>query len=63
MTSRGQSQKSRQQQNTRETLCERMAGFLKALGLENKPEYTEKIPETLTDRDFSIHDVSERWGP
>ena len=42
-----------------------MAGFLKALGLENKPEYAEKIPDTLTDQDFQVHDVSlaiQEWG-
>lgn len=58
MTSRQQNQKRQQQLKRKETLCERMAGFLKALGLENKPEYTEKIPETLTDQDFHVHDVS-----
>ena len=63
MTSRQQNQK-RQQEDQRkkrkrkETLCERMAGFLKALGLESKPEYAEKIPETLTEGDFHVHDVS-----
>ena len=36
-----------------------MAAFLKALGLENKPEYTEKIPEALSEKDFRIHDVSD----
>lgn len=35
-----------------------MAGFLKALGLESKPEYIEKIPETLCEDDFHLHDVS-----
>ena len=45
-------------QQPKRTLCERMAAFLKALGLENKPEYTEKIPESLSDGDFHIHDVS-----
>ena len=45
-------------QQPKRTLCERMAAFLKALGLENKPEYTEKIPEALCDEDFHIHDVS-----
>ena len=49
--------------NKKETLCDRMAGFLKALGLENKPEYVEKIPETLCDQDFSPHDVSSRALP
>lgn len=44
-------------QKQQETICDRMAGFLKALGLENKPEYSEKIPETLCDEDFHIHDV------
>jgi hypothetical protein len=61
MTSRQQNQKrqqQQQQQKRKETLCERMAGFLKAFGLENKPEYAEKIPDTLTDQDFQVHDVS-----
>lgn len=44
-------------QKQQETICDRMAGFLKALGLENKPEYSEKIPETLCDEDFHIHNV------
>ena len=35
-----------------------MSGFLKALGLDNKPDYTDKIPETLGAGDFSVHDVS-----
>ena len=35
-----------------------MAGILKALGFESKPEYAEKIPETLTPEDFSVHRVS-----
>ena len=34
-----------------------MAGILKALGFENKPEYLEKIPETLTPSDFTVHNV------
>ena len=41
------------------TLCERMAGFFKALGLDGKPEYAEKIPETLTAEDISLHEVRE----
>ena len=46
-------------QKKKETFCEKMAGFLKVLGLENKPEYSEKIPETLCDQDFHLHDVSD----
>ena len=42
------------------SLCGRMAGFLKALGFESKPEYAEKIPEHLTPHDVSIHEVRER---
>jgi len=41
------------------SLCGRMAGFLKALGFESKPEYAEKIPEQLTSDDVSIHEVRE----
>ena len=69
MTSRQQNhkrqQQKQQQSKRKETLCQRMAGFLKALGLENKPEYAEKIPDTLTDQDFQVHDVSlaiQEWG-
>ena len=51
---------SRRGQQKRETLCERMAGWLKALGLDGKTEYTEKIPETLAEGDFRIHEVSDR---
>ena len=42
----------------RMTLCDRMAGFLKALGFESKPEYMEKIPDQLGAEHFCIHDVS-----
>lgn len=42
------------------SLCGRMAGFLKALGFESKPEYAEKIPEQLTSDDVSIHEVRGR---
>ena len=34
-----------------------MDGFLKALGFESKPDYTDKIPETLTPEDFYVHKV------
>ena len=34
-----------------------MEGLLRALGFENKPDYTEKIPETLTENDLDIHEV------
>lgn len=37
-----------------------MAGILKALGFDfdSKPEYAEKIPETLEPADFEVHSVS-----
>ena len=35
-----------------------MDGILKALGFDSKPDYTEKIPETLTPDHFSVHNVS-----
>lgn len=37
-----------------------MDGILKALGFESKPDYTEKIPETLTQEHFCVHNVSEQ---
>lgn len=36
-----------------------MEGFLRALGFGNKPDYAEKIPETLTAKDFGIQEVSQ----
>ncbi|CAI8003562.1 Syntaxin-binding protein 5-like [Geodia barretti] len=67
MTSRQQNhkrqQQKQQQSKRKETLCQRMAGFLKALGLENKPEYAEKIPDTLTDQDFQVHDTFHHGFP
>ena len=54
------SRRGQEKREKRETLCERMAGFLKALGLDGKTEYTEKIPETLADGDFCIHEVCVR---
>ena len=35
-----------------------MDGILKALGFDSKPDYAEKIPETLTPDHFSVHNVS-----
>ena len=35
-----------------------MASILKALGFETKPDYSETIPETLVNDDFSVHQVS-----
>ena len=35
-----------------------MDGFLKALGFESKPEFKDKIPDTLTNDCFKVHDVS-----
>lgn len=67
MTSRSRQSAPRrpqqQQQQKKETICERMAGFLKALGFENKSEYTDKIPETLTEDDFHLHKVSKTETP
>ena len=34
-----------------------MDGILKALGFESRPEYNDKIPETLTPEDFEVHKV------
>ena len=34
-----------------------MDGILKALGFDSKPDYTEKIPETLTPDHFYVHNV------
>ena len=53
-----QQQHRREENKKKETICDKMAGFLKVLGFENKPEYTEKIPESLTDQDFELHKVS-----
>lgn len=36
-----------------------MEGFLKALGLDSKPQYKEKIPDTLTSDCFNVHNVSQ----
>ena len=37
-----------------------MDKILQALGLGGaKPEYAEKIPESLTERDFSLNSVSQ----
>ena len=33
-----------------------MAGLLKAL-FDSKPDYTEKIPDTLNPGDFNVHNV------
>lgn len=38
--------------------CQRvMEGLLRALGFENKPDYLEKIPETLTGAELDVHKV------
>lgn len=51
-------------QNTEEVNCglcsswrRVMEGLLRALGFENKPDYTEKIPEILTEDDLHVHKV------
>jgi hypothetical protein len=36
-----------------------MEGFFRALGFGTKPDYAEKIPETLTDKDFGLQEVSQ----
>ena len=36
----------------------RMDALLKALGLDNKRDYAERIPETLTPGHFHLHEVS-----
>lgn len=36
----------------------RMDALLKALGLDSKRDYAERIPETLTPEHFNLHEVS-----
>ena len=36
----------------------RMDSILKALGFDSKPDYADKIPETLTPEHFNLHEVS-----
>lgn len=35
-----------------------MDGILRALGFDSKPDYAEKIPESLKASDFNVHEVS-----
>ncbi len=34
-----------------------MDGFLKALGFDSQPGYQDKIPDTLTEDCFNVHNV------
>ena len=36
-----------------------MEGIFRALGFGSKPDYAEKIPETLAADDFGIHEVGQ----
>jgi len=35
-----------------------MDGILRALGFDSKPDFAEKIPESLKASDFNVHEVS-----
>lgn len=37
-----------------------MDGFLRALGFESKPEFTDKIPDNLTKDCFNVQNVRDR---
>lgn len=39
-----------------------MAALLKALRFDSKPEYTDKIPESLSAEEFDVHKVRRDVG-
>lgn len=39
-----------------------MAALLKALGFDSKPEYLEKIPESLSAEEFDLRNVRRDVG-
>ena len=40
-----------------------MDGILRALGFDSKPDFAEKIPESLRASDFNVHEVSLAVAP